>query len=185
MRRRSSPGAYSLCSANSTLCPWWGERCRPESRPSTTDRVRSWRVPSLARSLGSSSEPATSLSKEAVHDLVAVDALGLGREVQVDAVTEHRLGQGLDVLSFGGEAPVQRGARLGGEDEELRGARPGAPGDVLADVFGRVGLGGTAAPRQAHRVADGILLHRHAEDELLQLEDLLRPEDLFQLLARG
>src|SRR5215467_807871 len=39
MRRGSSPATYSRCCTNSTDCPKYGLRCRPDRNPSTTFRA--------------------------------------------------------------------------------------------------------------------------------------------------
>src|SRR5262245_57237000 len=49
----SSPGTYSRCSANSTLEPRNGLRCRPEIQPSTTSLAFSSRPSTRSRTLGS------------------------------------------------------------------------------------------------------------------------------------
>src|SRR5438876_5705039 len=46
---------YGLCSENSTLKPWNGERCMPAMKPSTTSRARTSRCESRATTAGSSS----------------------------------------------------------------------------------------------------------------------------------
>src|SRR6266849_5943800 len=50
----SSPGAYSLCSANSTDCPCTGLWCSPVSTPSITLRARTCKGPRRASRAGSS-----------------------------------------------------------------------------------------------------------------------------------
>src|SRR3954465_5062821 len=49
----SSPATYGRCWANSTLMPWYGERCMPVIRPSTIRRARRSRAEMRASVLGS------------------------------------------------------------------------------------------------------------------------------------
>src|SRR5690606_28755557 len=123
---------------------------------STTARVRSWTVPNLARTLGSRRVRAKLGSEEMVDDRLASDSLRLGGEAHLDAMAEHRLGQGAHVFAFGREATVKHGAGLGGEDQILRGPGTGAPRDILSHELRGVLLPRSRPPGEAHRVADGI-----------------------------
>src|SRR6478735_3355783 len=119
MWRSSSPGAYSLCSANSTLWPWCGLLCRPESTPSTTARARSFTPERRASDGASSSGTGLRLhvGEELVHQHGGGDTLGLGVEVGQHAVAQDGVGQRADVVHRRGEAALQNGARLGGDDQ--------------------------------------------------------------------
>src|SRR5512139_2193225 len=137
MWRISSPGAYSLCSANSTDWPWCGDLWSPESTPSVTARTRSFRVPSFARTAGSRrgrfasaiAPLALHLLQQPPHDLGARHALALGAEVRDHAVHEDVLRERAHVLHARGHAAVEDGAALRAEHEVLARARAGAPGD--------------------------------------------------------
>src|SRR5512134_592194 len=144
MCRISSPGEYSLCSANSTDWPWCGDLWRPERIPSVTARTRSFSVPSLARTAGSRRgrlgsaivRSALHLLEEPPDDLRARDALALGPEVRDHAVHEDVPRERADVLDARRHAAVEDGAALGAEDEVLARARASAPGDVLLHEVG-------------------------------------------------
>src|SRR5476651_442012 len=102
----SSPGMYSRYSANSTLKPLNGLRCRPESNPSTTVRAFSSSVPSRETTAGSRNGRSCAVHgmlhpalgrrhglDQLVDDRVGVDPLRLSVEVGHDPVTQDRLGQ--------------------------------------------------------------------------------------------
>src|SRR5438093_802817 len=114
----SSPGEYSLCSANSTDDPWCGERCRPDSAPSTTVRALSAKVPMRDSATGSRNLTGIVLGSDGVEQ--AIDerrrrhALGLGLVVDDQAVLQRRPRQGAHVLGRHGETSVEDGARLAG-----------------------------------------------------------------------
>src|SRR5947208_3302772 len=122
MCRISSPGAYSLCSANSTDWPWCGDLWSPVRTPSVMARTRSFSVPSLASTSGSRSEACARASitsgsgphqlEQPLDDDAARHALALGVEVGEDAVDQHRFRQRADVVDAGGDAAVEDRARL-------------------------------------------------------------------------
>src|SRR4051812_11029626 len=125
------------------LNPWKGLRCWPLIAPSTSRLDRSVRSETRAMASGSEylgdggiggSLPDRDVAQEPLDDRVARFAGGLGVVVDDDPVAEDRTGDGPDVLDGDAGSPRERGARLGGEDQRLPGARPGAPGDPLPDV---------------------------------------------------
>ena len=73
---------------------------------------------------------------EAAHDLVGPEPLRLCMEVGEDAVAQDGVRDGAYVLDGDVEPACEEGFRLGAEDEVLGRARPGSPGDVLADEVG-------------------------------------------------
>src|SRR5918995_6777750 len=100
MVARSSPGMYCRYSANSTLKPLNGLRCRPDSSPSTIVLAFSSRVPSRATTAGSRKGRSGTLHpalrqrhrfNQAIDDGVGIDTLRLGVEVGDDAVAQDRL----------------------------------------------------------------------------------------------
>src|SRR5688572_19387896 len=146
---RSSPGVYSRCSANSTLKPWYGLLCMPETKPSTMWRALRSRRVILLRTFGSRKpgflvamdhprgcaglrrdlrQPRLLLEvrllggdhlEQLVDDLVRGDALRLGREVGDDAVAKHRVGDGADVRGRHEEAAFEDRVGLGADDQVL------------------------------------------------------------------
>src|SRR5918999_3105612 len=114
MLERSSPGKYCRYSANSTLKPLNGLRCRPDRNPSTM--VRAFRSSVLRRAMTAGSRNRSSpgrtwvamglqtalrygnLLEQARDDAVGVDAFGFRVEVRHDAVPENRLRECMDVL---------------------------------------------------------------------------------------
>src|SRR4051794_10736323 len=105
----SSPGTYSRCSANSTENPWYGLGCIPATYPSTT--ILAWRSsPSRLASVRGFKyfcKFSTLIRLVAVdgdrldqptHDVVGLQALGLGVEVGHDPVPEDRAGDRPDVV---------------------------------------------------------------------------------------
>src|SRR5579871_2060037 len=120
MRRTSSPGAYSLCSANSTEAPWCGERCSPASAPSTTTRARTFKSDSDATATGSSTSIITGERRRGAGRPAAPPSRPATRlEVGDQAVLQRRAGERAHVFDGGGVAAVEDGARLGAEDQVL------------------------------------------------------------------
>ena len=70
----------------------------------------------------------------AADDRVGSLALGLGGVGRHQPMPQHGLGHGADVVDRGRVRPAERGPGLGGQHQRLAGARPGAPGDPLADI---------------------------------------------------
>src|SRR5262249_54987983 len=156
--RSSSPGAYSLCSENSTLCPWWGLLWRPERTPSITARARTFTPASLASVAASSNSTgrlrlALHQLQQLGHDAGAGDALALGGEVGQHPVPEDGKGEGPHVLHRGRIAPLEHRPGLGRHHQVLAGPGTGAPVDVLADEVRGSGLLGPGVPHQLHRIA--------------------------------
>src|SRR3954447_26576418 len=108
----SSPGMYCRYSANSTLNPLNGLRCRPDRNPSTMVRAFSSSVPMRATTAGSRNGRSCAVQGTGLHpalgqrhaldqpidDRVGVDTFGLGVEIRHDAVPQDRLGERLNVL---------------------------------------------------------------------------------------
>src|SRR5688500_14068373 len=101
MWRISSPGEYSLCSANSTDEPWCGERCSPESAPWTIVRALSSRVRTLERATGSrnliAASPRADRLQEPIHDRRRGLAFRFRLVVDDEAVLQGRTRQRLHV----------------------------------------------------------------------------------------
>src|SRR6185503_9256293 len=113
MWRISSPGEYSLCSANSTDEPWYRARCMPDSAPSTITRALIGSDASRARTTGS--RPTTSFggtssassaiarlrrddAEQAVDEVGGAHALGLRAVGQDQAVLQRGPRQRRDVV---------------------------------------------------------------------------------------
>src|SRR4051812_49899462 len=104
---------YWRYSANSTLNPLYGLRCRPDRNPSTTVRAFSSIVPSRAMIAGSrnlrsrvaerggmashSAAGRRDRLEQPLDEVVGRDALRLRIEVRDHAMTKHGLRQRLDV----------------------------------------------------------------------------------------
>src|SRR5262245_39038870 len=96
---------YWRYSANSTLNPLKGLRCKPERTPSTIVLALSSRVPRRATTAGSRNWRSAvgcgialhsalwnrNRFEQPLHDRVGVDALGFGVEVGHHTVTQDRL----------------------------------------------------------------------------------------------
>ena len=109
------------------------------------------RVPSFHRHIpdfGAGTE-----ADQPIDDLVGRHALGLGVEVREDAVAHHGMRQRPDVLERHVVAPVDERARLGAEDEILRGAHAGAVGHPFLDEVERAGGMAAARAHKRERVA--------------------------------
>src|SRR5262249_7915161 len=152
--RISSPGAYSLCSANSTLCPRWGLLCSPLSTPSTTARARNLTLASRARLSEVSKSTLQRASR--LHDAEQLmDQFGRGNtyrfgvEARQHPVAQHRARQRLDVVHRGDVATVEHRPGLCRNHQVLTGARARPPGNALLDEFRNVGLLGPSVPNQA------------------------------------
>ena len=101
-------------------------------------------------------------------------AFAFGGEAQHQAVAEHGLGQGLDVLEGHVGAAVQQRPGLGAEDQELHGPRARSPAELLARRSRARPARRTRVCRTSdERVADHVVGDRHLADDPLQLEDLL------------
>ena len=70
-------------------------------------------------------------------EVVGGDPFALGGEIDDQAVTQHRLGQGLNVFDRHVGPTLDQGPCLGANNQELHGPRAGAPGQLLADEFRR------------------------------------------------
>src|SRR5262245_29260772 len=107
--RRSSPVAYSRCCRNSTDCPKYGLLCIPERNPSTMCRARisSREIRLIASGCKNLFEPGIAgeliflgrgAGDQAVNDTIGGHAIALGRKIHNQAVAQHGLGQGLNVV---------------------------------------------------------------------------------------
>src|SRR5262245_39535068 len=73
------------------------------------------------------------IGQKPVNDVERRNAFTLGFEVGHDAVPKHGRGESLDVFNRYGVASLENRARLGAENEILRGARAGTPLDIVFD----------------------------------------------------
>src|SRR5918996_1600369 len=92
--------------------------------------------------------------EQVVDDIERGDPFALGFKVGNDAVAQHGRGDSLDVFDGNRVAPLQNGARFGAEDEILRGARTGAPFDVIFDIRRGFIVLGPGTLRQSDRIGD-------------------------------
>src|SRR4051794_3723758 len=96
MRRVSSPGAYSLCSANSTEVPrrravWMPLIAPSDASLATSDSCSMRRATSGSRTLAVDMRGLDGDRAHQVrHELLGADALGLGAEVEDEAVLQDR-----------------------------------------------------------------------------------------------
>src|SRR5258708_36495684 len=70
---------------------------------------------------------------EPPHNVIRLDAFGLGVEVRDDPVPQHRSGHGPDVLARNIIAAMQHRPGFRSEHQGLRASRPRAPGYVGPD----------------------------------------------------
>ena len=115
---------------------------------------------------------------ELVDDVVGLDALRLGVEVRDDAVAQHGVRHGPDVVARDVIPAPENGPGLSAQDEVLAGARPGAPRHPFLDELGRLALVHARLPHELHRVADDVVGDGHAAYDRLQLQDVLARQDL-------
>src|SRR5688572_28203240 len=148
--------------------PKCGARCRPLMKPSTTWRASRSRLPMRASTLGSTNlapgiapdwswraiwvlGPVSRVLRvlharlrqrhglqEVIDQHVAGNALGLGAEVRQHAVAHDRMRQGFNVIETDVIAAARQCARLGAQDQVLRGADAGAERRVLFHGLWRV-----------------------------------------------
>src|SRR5262245_35986797 len=105
MWRTSSPGEYSLCSANSTDEPCHRARCRPDSAPSTITRALIGSEPRRARVTGSRAGMLRlDDAEQAIDEIAGAHALGLGPVVEDQAVLQRGPRQRRDVVERHREA---------------------------------------------------------------------------------
>src|SRR4051794_21774381 len=101
MWRISSPGEYSLCSANSTDAPCSRAWCMPVIAPSTITRARIGNVPSRATVCGSRKGTARlghDGAEQAIDQVAGAHALGLGAVVEDEAMLQGRARERGDVV---------------------------------------------------------------------------------------
>src|SRR5688500_402391 len=169
--RRSSPRAYSRCCKNSTDCPKYGLRCIPERNPSTMCRARSSsrEIRLLASGCKYLFEPGIAgelvflgggAGDQAVDDFVGADSVALRGEVHDQAVPQHRLGQGLDVVRADVRSAADQGPRLAAQDQELHRSRAGAPAHLVADEVRHADLANARLPHQRQGIANDVVADR-------------------------
>src|SRR5262245_15133948 len=118
----SSPGTYSRCSANSTENPRNGLLWRPEMYPSTISLALRSRPSIRSRTLGSKYRLESRVNRgrlrgrgdrpeQVVDEAVGGVPLGLGAVGGDDAVPEHGVRHGLDVLRRDVEPALEQRAR--------------------------------------------------------------------------
>src|SRR4051794_41805153 len=95
------------------------------------------RFETSSRSAIAASAAGSSTIEEPPHDLVGVDTVRLGLEVDEDAVAQHRQRDGADVVEVDDGAPLEERPRLAAEQQRLAGARTGAPAHPLAHELRR------------------------------------------------
>src|SRR4029077_6629501 len=110
----------------------------PEIVPSTTRRARSMSPAIAARTSGSEylgdlaielidSGAGRNVAEQRLDDGIGVLSFGLGRVRRHQAVPQHRLRHGADVVYGHRGAALERGAGLGGDDQRLPGPGTGPP----------------------------------------------------------
>src|SRR5579872_2379928 len=109
MRRGSSPATYSRCCTNSTDCPKYGLRCKPDRNPSTTFRAcsSSREIREMASGCKNLLESRVTRQlaflrggflNQPLDHLVGRDPFTFGREVGDDAMSHDGCGQRRDVF---------------------------------------------------------------------------------------
>ena len=107
---------------------------------------------------------------EAIEDFIGVDGVGLGMEIQQDAMTQNGNDDRCDVVVGDVIALARESARLGGEHDELRGADAAAVVYVLLyEVGSAFGFGARGAD-QAHDVARQQFGDGNHAHQLLEIE---------------
>src|SRR5262245_48220153 len=107
--RSSSPMTYSRCCKNSTDCPKYGLRCIPDKKPSTICRARRSKRPMRLIASGCKNLLESGIAGQGVFfgggdtenpfdHAVDGHAFAFGREIQHDAMAEHRRGERGDVV---------------------------------------------------------------------------------------
>src|ERR1043166_5031381 len=92
----------------------------------------------FARSTSGTGQVSSPLLQESVDDESAGDALGLSLEVRQDPMSQHGLGNRLQIFHPNQITPVQNCPRLRASNQVLDGARPRAPRHPFPNPFGRV-----------------------------------------------
>src|SRR2546426_12082261 len=148
---KSSPGAYSRCSTNSTLKPWRRLRFFPLKKPSTTRRAvssrrarRAMRLesknPSCGFIVGGFVLKGGGFKEKSANEVVSGQALCLGAKARDDPVAKDGERDITDRAPRDRKAPLEKRASLGGKEERLRCPRACSPGDVLTHPFRSLGL---------------------------------------------
>src|SRR5262245_23065890 len=119
--------------------------------------------------------------RQVLHDLakhvVGLDALGLALEVEEHAVPERGQRYHAHVVDRGGEAALEQGADLGGEQQRLGAARRRAELHEALDHVEAVPLGGVRRLEETNRVVLHVVRDRDLADKVLHLEDLPLVDD--------
>ena len=108
----------------------------------------------------------TSSSRSTMSSLVT--AFRLRVEVGDDAVAQHRVRQGPDVVEAHVVAAAGERPRLAAEHEILRRAHAGAEGDELLHEVGGIAVLGPAGAHDVERVPHHRLGHRHLAHQALE-----------------
>src|SRR5262245_47493500 len=128
--RRSSPVTYSRCCRNSTDCPKYGLLCIPERKPSTMCRARtsSREIRLIASGCKNLFEPGIAreliflgggAGDQAVDDPVRRYAVALRRKIHDQSMSQHRLGQCLDIVRADVCPPAQQCPCLAAQNQKL------------------------------------------------------------------
>ena len=115
--------------------------------------------------------------------LIGVDALGVGVEIGEDAVSEHGICHGADVLGLHGETPPQDRPGFRAEDHVLGRAGAGAPGEPFLNEVGARRFFRSCCPGDVDRVIDHVAGGRYLADQLLDPEHVLAPQNRLHLAA--
>src|SRR5256885_1573539 len=83
-------------------------------------------------------------------DGAGLDPFAQGIVVWNDAMLQHRTRDAVQVADFRGRPTIEQGAGIGGDNQVLGGARPGAPCHVAAHEIIRAGVLGPAGGGEGH-----------------------------------
>ena len=129
------------------------------------------------------------LFEEASDDVIGINTLGLGCEVESHPVAHDGQGQSLHVFERGIEPTVQDGTGLGSGDQVQAGARSATPGDEVLDEAGCVFLAGTGGPDERGNILEDVVGYRNPGDEILEREDICgnvrRTGPMFEAALQG
>src|SRR5215510_4986322 len=112
--------------------------------------------------------------------LIRIDFFGLRLEIEKDAMAQHGLGHGANVVARHVIAPVQDGARLAGQHQELRRAKRSAPRHPAVDEVGSVGARAARAD-QVDGVAGDRIGRRNLSHQTLKFDDLFGGHQALQV----
>ena len=123
--------------------------------------------------------------EQAIDDVVGGDAVALGGEIHDEAMAKHRLGQCADIFERDVRPAVDESAGLCAEDQELRGTRAGAPGQLIAGEIGGAFFANARLPHERERVANQVVADRHGAHEILKLREFHRARGQPRLARRA